>query len=39
MLGAHRAAVTANRTAGFGPEVQRRILMGTFALSSEHVEG
>jgi len=38
-LSANKAAITASRTEGFGPEVLRRIMMGTFALSSEHAEG
>ncbi len=34
-----QAMVRATRGAGFGREVQRRILLGTFALSAGHVEG
>ena len=33
-----RALVTGTRRDGFGPEVQRRILLGTFALSAGYVD-
>ncbi len=34
-----REYYTSNRSTGFGPEVQRRILVGSFVLSSRAVEG
>jgi len=33
-----RETITATRTAGFGPEVKRRIMLGTYALSSGYYE-